>query len=522
MNHYENSRSNTESAPALEGQIINTHTHTAPPTEPSALNERPEILPDVDAMVEAMGTTHEALGGFLKGFVDAARSGEMESGYAQFKGFSPSVTYAFKDETTGRDNYALLRSDYSICTHCNPQAEQWWTLVSFETGDTLDFAESHATRIGEHGEYTSERSGNHFISPEKIAELAGIKEHPYPDDDPVVEMLAASNTSYIGLFRPVTLRTSDQIDRYGAILSLRHPATEHTRVALGFDDASAMFEKLGEYGVEWLLKGVDDVEVPTVPVPIITDSFDGVRSILSRIGTWGPERREELLDLIEYVDIRGVEDWARPGNVRSLIWSSVKFDDAGSYEVTPDASLTRKLLCNQWDLVMGIYKAADGYYGESMSQKIGESRVTHNRRFSLNEERANVYSEVFSDVLMPIVDQARDALQIPDDVPQAQQAKYLLTKHHLLEKGLRISRDVNVQAQRPDMTVPQWGRACEVIDDVRFSGVESKEWELSDDARTVLEGYGLDTARIAHMLKTAPGVSSDQMLRDAYRGRWQL
>lgn len=503
--------------PALSGEIVDPHAHANHQAEPPIVEEHLELPPDVDAAVEAMGTTHEELGRFLQGFTDAAKSGAVESAYVHFKGFSPSHAYAFKDETGNHDAYALLRSDYRVCAHCNPDTEQWWTLVSFETGDTLDFADSHPRRIAEQGEYTSERSGHRFISPERIAEMAGVKEHSFGAEDPVVEMLAASSAPEIGLFKPVTLRTRDQIDRFGGILSLGHPATEHTRVTLGFDSASDMFAYFGEYGVEWLLKATHDIDVPEAPVPIVTDNYDGLRAILSRIGTWGPDRRDYLLSLIQYVDVRGVEEWARPGNIQSLIWSSVKFNEDGGYEVTDDANLARKILCNQWDFVAGIYKAADGMYIEGGEQKLGEERATPFQRLRLDENKARVYAEVFSYILMPVVEQARHDLQIPADIPQVDQILHLFTRHQLFEKALRISRDENVQAHRPDMTVPQWARACEVLDSVRFSGRKIEDWDVPTDGQAVLEGYGLDVERIGRLLKGAPGMSSEQILRDAYR-----
>jgi hypothetical protein len=506
--------------PALVGEVVDPHAHTGHQAEPPVAEERLEILPDVDAAVEAMGTTHEQLGQFLQGFTDAVKSGAVESTYVHFKGFSPSHAYTFKDETGSHDSYALLRSDYHVCTHCNPDAEQWWTLVSFTTGDTLDFADSHPRRIAEQGEYTSERSGHQFISPERIGEIAGIKEHSFGADDPVVEMLAASSAPDTGLFKPVTLRTRDQIDRFGGILSLGHPATEHTRVTLGFDSATDMFAYFGEYGVEWLLKATHDVDVPETPAPIMTDNYDGLRAVLSRIGTWGPERRDQLLSLIEYVDVRGVEEWARPGNIQSLIWSSVKFNDEGGYEVTADANLARKILCDQWDFVAGIYKAADGMYIEGGEQKLGEERATPFQKARLDEDKARVYAEVFSDVLMPVVEQARHDLQIPADIPQTDQVMHLFTRHQLFEKALRIARDKDVQAQRPDVTVPQWAHACEVLDDVRFSGRKIEDWDVPAEGQAVLGGYGLDVERIVRLLKSAPGMSSEQILRDAYRNHF--
>lgn len=470
-----------------------------------------DTLPNADAIVEAMGTTHEELGHFLQGFTNAAKSGAVEPTYVHFQD-DLSRMYAFKDAAGSRDAYALLDNHPE-----DPRVDRLWTLVSLETGDSLVFPDSQPRRIAEQGIYTGERRRNRFVTPESIAEMAGIKAHTHPADDPVVEMLAASSASDIDPTKSVVLRTPDQIDRYGTILSLKHPATERTRVLLGFDDTAAMFKKLGQYGIDWLLKGVHDIEMPTDPAPIVVDSYDGVRSILSRIGTWGPESHDQILNLIQSMDIRDIEDWARPGNVQALIWSSVKFNEDGSYEVTADADLMRRLVCSPWDIVAGVYKAADGYYGESMRQKAGESKATHHQLFKLNEEHARVYSAVFSDVLMPSVEQARVALQIPDNIPEAEQVMYLFTKHHLLEKGLRIVRDENVQVHRPDMTVPQWGRACEVIDDVRYSGLESTHWELPDDARAVLKGYGLDAELIAHRMRTGPGVSSERLLRGVYR-----
>ncbi len=500
---------------ALEGVVVESCPYDTDQEQVLASGEPIELLYSTDAAVEAIGSTHEELGGFLQRFVDLVNSGVRESTYVDFKGFSPSRAYTFKDETGTHDAYALLKSNYSVCTHCDPEAEQWWTLVSFETGDTLDFADSHPRRIAEQREYTSQRSGHQFVAPERIAKMAGIKEHPFGSDDPVVEMLAASNTTGTGIFRPVTLRNRDQMERFGAIVSLGHPATEHAKVSLSFDDPAAMFEYFGEHGAEWLLKATDDIDVPATPVPVVTDSYDGLRTVLSRIGTWGPVRRNFLLNLIEYVDVRGVEDWARPGSIQSLMRSSVKFDNAGGYEVTTDAILARKILCDQWDFVAGIYRAADGMYGEGGKLDLDAPRTINFQSSRLDENRARVYSEVFGDVLMPVVEQARVDLHIPTDISETEQVMCLFTKHPLLEKALRIVRDEHVMAQRPDMTVPQWARACEVLDHVRFERQETKD--LQDDGRAVLKGYGLDVERIARLLQTAPGMSSEQVLRSAYR-----
>lgn len=502
--------------PAPASEVVGApgcHHDSATPSD-----ERLAITPDVDAMVEAMGTTHETLGNFLQQFTDAVKTGavEPEKGYRDIQGRLYQA-HIFRDETGSHDSYALLRNLDNACQHCNPQAEQWWTLVSFTTGDMLEFADSHPRRIAEQGEYTSERTNHFFISPERIAEMAGIREHGFGTDDPIVTMLAASNAPVSGLFRPVTLRTRDQINRFEALVSLGHSAPEHTRVILGFDSPSDMFSYLGEYAIDHILRATHDIDVPAIPTPIVTSNFDGLRTLLSRIGTWGPTRHQEILDLIEYVDIRGIENWARPNNIQSLVWSAVKFNDDGSYKVTAESVLARKLLCDQWDFVTGVFKAADGSYLEGMTQKFGAPRATMFQTTRLNEDRARVYSEVFSDVLMPIVEQARADMQIPADIPEAEQIMHLFTRHGVLEKALRIARDENVIAQRPDMTVPQWARASEVLDEIRFSGLEPEDWNLSTDGQATLEGYGLDVERIARLLKTAPGMTSEQILRDAYR-----
>lgn len=62
--------------PALVGEVIGAPGCHHDSTTPSG--EHLAITPDVDAMVEAMGTTHETLGHFLGRFTDAVKTGAVE------------------------------------------------------------------------------------------------------------------------------------------------------------------------------------------------------------------------------------------------------------------------------------------------------------------------------------------------------------------------------------------------------------------------------------------------------------
>jgi hypothetical protein len=460
--------------------------------------------------VQELGTTHEALADFLEVFVAADKMGE--SGYARMAYCGDDrvrvkfIEGAGQDETT----YALIRDGIYRGNHL-------YTIVSMATGDQLSFVDSDVERIrtGNYVQPTSE-GGASTIDLRSIAEVAGII-NPYDESDPITSLTKDSASA-------ATLKTDEQIQRFERLISLGSEAAKNAHVAFAPETAQEMLTFLGSFGAKRIASYIHEVIIPVDTAPVAIDDKENrfvLSALLETTSKFGIETQRAIYGRISAIDVRSQKDnWSRANNIQKLIRDAVRFDQDGNHTEHPSFELIERLLCDRYDFLEAVYKAADGLYVECSSHPADGSKPTRFASENLNESKARTLAELLQGPLMDTVEEARSSLHIPDGISPADQIVLLLKGHGYTQKGVRLTRREDVAQVRPDITVPQWAEICMIIDRCRISYTDDGNRvvaDISDADRAVIESHGLNADAMRKYWKSAPGATTEGVAQHLLR-----
>jgi len=290
---------------------------------------------------------------------------------------------------------------------------------------------------------------------------------------------------------------------------------EHARITFAPESAAKLVEYLGRSGSSYIAPGIHKVVTPEDTAVVVIDDDQNrfvLKNILETSAKWDDQTRRAVYGCIRTIDLTQPRDsWTRMHNIETLLWNAIHIDESGEATTTPSVELLRHLKSDRYDFMEAVYKAAGGLYLETWTQKWGEERASRDTpRESLDEQQAYAYARLLEWPLMSVVESARDAMHIPDDIAPIEQIVMLMRQQGHIEKGMRLARQDVVIAHRPDITVPQWAEICMVIDRCRDAAI-------SDSDRTTIERYGLSPDAIGRQLERGPGLTSEQIAEHLVR-----
>lgn len=444
------------------------------------------------------------LADFMQRFVDEADAHPLASVFGSKHYYSSQINLLpvrWVGGTSEVPDFALIRNAFGR----RPQdPDEPLTILNMRSGRSARFVHSQIERVRQ-GQYSGD-----------LARVATLDREDI-QNDPIVALTTAYATegsNYIGPKQPLVLRNSEQVSRLTALLDVAHPALEGVPVILHAPSAKALVEYLTQYLGPTLHPHIRGVELPMDAVSLTVTATTRFSKFIKNLIETAPKVAGEthLSDCIDMIDLNGQEEWDVSFGVRLLLENAVTAHEDGTYETNAMADLFRRVAYRPYDALKAIYGAAEGSYMLSTSSSGSlESNTVIRKWESLDENKATLYAQVFEDMLMPSVEDARQALHIPKNIPPTEQIMQLLKKHYLIETGRRITEQATTRVVQPAMTAPQWGEVYNIID-------RTGDADFSVGDQETLQKYGLDVEALRQCVINQANIFPETVIRAYLEG----
>ncbi|HUC19903.1 MAG TPA: hypothetical protein VMR98_00205, partial [Candidatus Polarisedimenticolaceae bacterium] len=277
-----------------------------------------QLLESENQTVEAIHTTHAELAGFLQQFIDAADANEVNAGHGALNVRPEGSVAAFNVKAS-----KLPRGNSTSPFGDGASSNQGYEVTNLLTGQKIYFEGLVPELIGRYGYYGSkdEAVGNRTVAPQEIARMAGIVEHGYGDDDPVIDFARRFSRARMAIELsepgnpqasiPAELSTAEQVDRFmnlASVVAQRiddfvpsvHVGTAETAVAfLGYKDRNRLF-----HGTDLLEKLDCSNLTDDERAPLTVTSPNDMQVFLGRLANLDPEAQQLAVNAISEVEIK--------------------------------------------------------------------------------------------------------------------------------------------------------------------------------------------------------------------------
>ena len=278
------------------------------------------LLEEDNSEVEAMGTTHAELAGFLKQFTDAAEDHPRPVGYDTFEVHPKGSVAAFHVKA---EKHTRPQGDPTSPFGDRSSSHEVYYVTNLMTGQTIYFNGLMPELIGRYGYYgsKSEDVKNRTVPPREIGRMAGIIEHGYGDDDPVIDFtrrfsrartameLSELGNPVEGALVPAELHSAEQVDRFMNIAQVIRYRIKEFIPSVGISNAETLMAFMSHrdrnrlFNEAGLMEKLDCSDLPEDDQAslTITPLFQ-MQFFLHRLNKLGQEDQARVVNAISAID----------------------------------------------------------------------------------------------------------------------------------------------------------------------------------------------------------------------------